>query len=741
MKLKNVLVILGVVAVGVALLLPSSILAAKKEGKLILMAGSAQGIVAGKVSALDPHMPAIFVEEVEGVLYGPAAAIEREFGIKIDPKQVTSFSTEEGGSLVSLADTAKKYGLTLFLHEHMAMLTNDAADKAPTDAQWTSYQQMLSDLPKVGTKENLEKLLDTESINQRGHDGSFWNWNGGSDYMIEESVVAETKSMGASAPAAAIKSVDGDFSATNTQVAGVDEGDIVKTDGTRIFYGTDHQVKIINAKPANAMETLATITFDTDEQLLELFLGDEQLVAITSGRDVSALEKKLGKDILILDHAYGKEVVKVYVYDLKEVKHPVLQRTVQIDGRFHTVRKVDQSFYLIAQSNVAYDTKTKAFDLPILKDSASGKEVQTAYGDLAYFPEAVSWQMTNIVGLRLDAPKAEAKILSYLGGSENIYMSLNNLYIAAQSYHYSYLADGAFGSGQQTNLYRFSLHDGEVAYQAKGTVPGWTLNQFSLDEHNGYFRVATTDWSAGNSLFVLDANLKRVGAVSNVAQGEQIYSVRYMGDRAYMVTFEVTDPLFAIDLSDPKNPKVLGELKIPGFSNYLHPYDENHLLGFGIDTVEQNGVAFNQGMKLSLFDVSDMNHPKEMHTVVIGDRGTTSELLYNHRALVFDKTKNILAFPIEVHMQNTGSAKRSEKDIFSYGQFNFQGAYVYAVDLENGFSFRDKITHLEDQERNGQAYVQRILYSGEDLYTISKTKIQANSLKDLQKLGTLALDQ
>lgn len=735
MKVKHALIILGVVAIGIALLLPSSILAAKKEGRLILMAGSAQGILDGKVTALDQDMPALFTEEIEGVLYGPATVIERQFGITIDPKQVASFSTEEGGILVSLADTAKVYGLNLFLHEYMAMLTNESAAKAPTDIQWSSYQNLLSDLPKVGTKENLGRLLGTDRM---GGDGSISYTTGNGRFTLEDREdvkAADGWEMAVEAPAAASNSLTGDFSVTNIQVEGVDEGDIVKTDGTRIFYGTNHQVKIINAKPSNAMEILATIEFDPEEQLQELFLGEEQLVAITSGRDVSELQKKLGKNMLVLDYSYGKEVVKTYVYNLKEVKHPVLERTVQIDGRFHTARKVDNAFYLIAQSNVPYDTKTKNFDLPVLKDSAIGKERETAYGDLAYFPEALSWQMTNIVGLQLDAPKKEAKVLSYLGGSNNIYMSLSNLYIAAESYHYSLDFDGIFGSGQQTNLYRFSLHNGEVKYQAKGSVPGWCLNQFSLDEHKGYFRVATTDWNAGNSLFVLDANLKQVGAVRNVAPGEQIFSVRYMGNRAYMVTFEVTDPLFAIDLVDPKNPKILGELKIPGFSNYLHPYDENHMMGFGIDTVEENGTAFNQGMKVSLFDVSDMSNPKEMHTVVIGDRGTTSELLQNHRALVFDKTKNLLAFPIQVHMVSA----EGMKDVFSYGQFKFQGAYVYSVDLEKGFSFRDRITHLEDHQMNGQAYVQRILYSGDDLYTISNAKIQANSLKDLQKLGTLEL--
>jgi len=220
-----------------------------------------------------------------------------------------------------------------------------------------------------------------------------------------------------------------------------------------------------------------------------------------------------------------------------------------------------------------------------------------------------------------------------------------------------------------------------------------------------------------------------------------------------MVTFKKVDPLFVIDVADPNNPKILGKLKIPGYSDYLHPYDENHIIGFGKDTVEaeedlveQRGLdfAWYQGMKIALFDVTDVEAPKELFKEIIGDRGTESELLRNHKALLFDREKNLLAFPVTVH-----EIKDKEKvEGNSYGEPVFQGAYVYSLDTTNGFQLKGKITHHEDDEaflksgyyfHGGENSIDRIIYISDYLYTISQRLIKASSMDNIEEVNSVEL--
>jgi uncharacterized secreted protein with C-terminal beta-propeller domain len=305
-----------------------------------------------------------------------------------------------------------------------------------------------------------------------------------------------------------------------------------------------------------------------------------------------------------------------------------------------------------------------------------------------------------------------------------------------------------------TVLYKFSLNNGKIAYAGKGSVPGTILNQFSLDEYNGHLRIATTtgqiwrddEHTSKNHLYLLDEHLRLTGKLENIAPGEKIYSVRFMGSRAYLVTFKKVDPLFVIDLKDPKAPKILGKLKIPGYSDYLHPYDENHLIGFGKDAVEQKDRAYYQGMKVALFDVSDVEHPVEKFTEIIGDRGTESELLHNHKALLFSKEKNLLAFPVTL-MQTERNGQ--EEDATRYGEFVFQGALVYQLDLQRGFTLRAKLTHLSeaDLRKAGNGWydsdlnIRRILAINDMLYTVSPAKIKAYRLADLRESKSLSLTE
>ncbi len=308
----------------------------------------------------------------------------------------------------------------------------------------------------------------------------------------------------------------------------------------------------------------------------------------------------------------------------------------------------------------------------------------------------------------------------------------------------------------KTVVHRIAIEGSKIEHKAEGEVPGTVLNQFSMDEFNDYFRIATTtgevwrsDIPSKNHVYVLDSDLKITGKLEDLAPGERIYSARFMGDRCYLVTFKKVDPLFVIDMSDPKSPKVLGKLKIPGYSDYLHPYDENHIIGIGKEAVEaENGnFAWYQGVKLSLFDVTDVEHPKEMAKYNIGDRGTDSYALHDHKAFLFSKSKNLLAIPIllaEIDEQKYNGKVPAN----AYGDYVWQGAYVFELTLEKGFELKGKITHNANQEeflKSGYYYynnaysVKRSLYIGENLYTISDKMIKANALDTLQELNKIIL--
>lgn len=389
--------------------------------------------------------------------------------------------------------------------------------------------------------------------------------------------------------------------------------------------------------------------------------------------------------------------------------------------------------------------------------------------------------LEELASLNLLTPQEPVKVSAYLGSGQEIYVSQEHLYAAAPHYNYTSREDDPpqqnngdtssvapaimptiwdFVSTPDTTIYKFALQDGLVSYESRGLVQGTVLNQFSMDEYQGNFRIATTKgdaWtsmdSSSNNVYVLNENMDSIGKLENLAPGEKIYSVRFMGERAYMVTFKTVDPLFVLSLSDPAQPAVLGQLKIPGYSDYLHPYDATHLLGFGKDTVEIDGRAYYLGMKVAMFDVSDVANPREMGKVTIGDRGTDSELLRNHKALLFNKSKGLLAFPVtvkEVAQNSDNTQGDSSSSIPAYGSLSFQGAYVYNVDLnnaENVLQYRDRISHMDEGDYpepgyyadNTRKYIERVLYVGDTLYTFSKTQWQANSLTNLEQQTSLLL--
>ncbi len=496
-----------------------------------------------------------------------------------------------------------------------------------------------------------------------------------------------------------------DYSTTNIQVEGVDEADIVKSDGRYIYVVSGNKVVIINAYPVENARVLSEI--EAGERPTDLFINGNKLVV------------------------FGLAHVKVY--DVSDRENPLLTRDVSFDGRYFNSRMIGSYVYVIINSPTIYNWEEK-INLPCISSNGNTKTVPAT--EIYYFENIAdySYEFTTIMAINAQDDEEEITSETFLiGTTQNIFVSSNNIYITYTNYWVYPLRDLSSKVSdletEKTTIHKISITDGKIEYKTQGEVPGHVLNQFSMDEYQGYFRIATTTgevWGGGaqNHVYVLDEDLNIAGRLEGIAPGERIYSARFMGDRAYLVTFKKVDPLFVIDLRDPRDPKVLGELKIPGYSDYLHPYDENHIIGVGKDTVDAGSFAWYQGVKIALFDVSDPKNPIEISKYVIGERGFDSYALRDHRAFLFSRSKNLLVIPISL-VEDGGSSWR-------YGGYNWQGAYVFNVTLDGGFVLRGGITHSDYS-------VKRSLYIDNVLYTISDGLVKMNNLEDLSEISEIEL--
>ena len=511
-----------------------------------------------------------------------------------------------------------------------------------------------------------------------------------------------------------------DFSGTNIQVEGVDEADIVKTDGEYIYVIAGQKVVIVKAYPVEEAAVLSRIT--VNGTLEQLFINSEKLV------------------IIYTDNSWTEPTTFARIYDVSERGNPLLKREIAVDGFYFSSRMIGDYAYVVTRKGTQLVDDEVA--LPKIRCGNDSKIVSATE---VYYSDIVEWgySVTMIVSVNLhEDGTAPAYSPVLLGWASTIYFSLDNIYIA--------IADG-----QSTALHRIHVKKGEIIYDASGEVPGTILNQFSMDEHEGYFRIATTsavrspnqgNWMLNqqNNVYVLDMNLAVAGRLENLAAGEQIHSTRFVGSLCYLVTFRKIDPLFVIKLSDPHNPEVLGELKVTGYSDYLHLYDENHIIGVGKETVADDSDLFSwyQGVKISLFDVTELSDPVELAKYEIGDRGTDSPVLREHKAFLFDKDKNLLVLPVSVARINESQYPDGVPP-YAYGELEWQGAYVFniSLEIEARLTLKGTITHVENGDvRDSSQHVSRVLYIGEALYTISNHKIKMNSLTDLSVIGELSLN-
>lgn len=581
----------------------------------------------------------------------------------------------------------------------------------------TAYAGTLdaSALPRVGTTQQLERLLSGQ-IGGLGKNAL----RSPSDFTTESASNA-------------------DHSQTNIQVAGVDEADIAKTDGEYIYQVRGREVTVTRVHPLSAMQVMSTLTFE-DETFMpqEIFIDDKYLVVIGQADNREFHTTSAPRASMIMPRWWGNPTVRALVYDLTDRANLRLLREVEIEGHRLAARKIGSVVYLL--SNRWADGAIT----PHFRDSTQGKDFTPINpSDIKYFPDRIVPNYLVVAAFDLSRPSEVAAVSAFLGAGNEVYMSHKNIYVAVGDWQ------------GDTVFHRLAVKGVDVVHAARGSVKGTILNQFSMDEHNGYFRTATTIWSGdklSNAVFVLDAKMQTVGSILNIAPTERIYSARFMGDRGYMVTFVLVDPLFVIDLANPRSPKILGELKIPGFSSYLHPLDENHLLGIGRDTTvattrDASGrviseVAIELGIKLAIFDVTDVATPVEEHVEIIGGRGTYSEVLHNHKALLFDRRNNLMAFPVTIHSP-------VPKPEFNHGPFEFQGAIVYDVSLVRGFSEHARISHLAATDasrrphvwQGGGAEVKRVLYVGEIFYVLSDEFVTAHQGQDFREVGRIQFNK
>lgn len=631
-------------------------------------------------------------------------------------------------------------------------------------AATASSYSLEADLPRVGSYAKLLKLLDQAQ--------------GQNDYLILRNSMNMSKSSPETAAPAAADGVQaagegGDFSSTNLQVAGVDEADLVKTDGQYIYQISGSRILMIKAQPAESMEVVSTLEFEsTGFTPSEMYIDDTRLVVVGASYRSEPVNPAWPRiysppQNQIYPPVRTEPITRAVFFDIKDKSQIRKIRELDLDGSYLSSRKVGSSFYLLCNKYLDYyNIQQKTGLTPQYRDSVQGDAyLEQRLEDIRYFPDCVSPNYLIAAALDLNKPAEPADIHTYLGSGDQVYASQQNLYVAVHRNDYPLrsLAEGGVSyqpADNTTKIYRFALQPGQIQYNGAGKVPGRILNQFSMDESAGFFRIATTSgeiwrsdqYTSSNNVYTLDQNLQIAGRLENIAPGEKIYSTRFIGGRAYMVTFKQVDPFFVLDLQDPRNPKVLGKLKIPGYSDYLHPYDENHIIGFGKDTIEtkpwgEQSVAFYQGMKIAIFDVTDVTQPVEMSRTLIGDRGTDSELLHNHKALLFSADRNLLAFPVTVMEVRDDGYARPGSTFPAYGSFAYQGVYVYRIDLLSGLQYRGRITHLTPEAylKAGDVWydnnlnIRRALYIGDILYTLSDAQVRAHRLADLTEVKTLQL--
>lgn len=443
--------------------------------------------------------------------------------------------------------------------------------------------------------------------------------------MAVEDSAASAMDMGSSASntGAALS-----YSKTNLQEAGVDEADIIKTDGKYLYVmKATGSVRMIRAE-GKTLEVEGTIMLEAlNETPQEMYVDGDILNLIVTGSRTTLDSDDTQEDTYT---ANTENYTKIYTYDISDRSVPQLRGTVKQKGTYSTSRKNGDVIYLFTQF---YPQINDADQIDTYVPAVNGARLESTDIYLPEYQNSSSYLVISSVSNRRPDEVIDKKAI--VSAADNFYVSNDNIYIA----------NANWGSdATMTQILKFSCQKGKIRAKGAADLKGFLNDSFSMNEYNGYLRIVLTDYSGDtqtNALYVLDDALEVCGSITDIAEGEEIRSARFLGDTGYFVTFKETDPLFSVDLSNPADPKVLGELKITGFSSYLHFYGENKLLGVGNEVDPETGAY--TGIKLAMFDVSDPSNVKQLHKFVIKDT-YDCPLFYDYKAAMIDTEKNVFGF-------------------------------------------------------------------------------------------------
>jgi len=614
------------------------------------------------------------------------------------------------------------------------------------------------------------------------------------------------------------------FSTTNVQVAGVDESDTIKTDGSFIYSINSNVISIVKATPPAEASLVSTIKLEGVGQ--EIYLSGDRLAVFGDDQSMnSGVAGGASVKMFIRPSSY----TFLTVYDISDKTSPKALKTFKFEGGYTASRLIDKRLYFISTTYNFYP----GGDFVLPKVYTDGKLISSETSSANYvYPEvyyvdtgsAYNTSTVSLISLdELDKPLVSQVYM--MPASESIYASAGNLYLTYTKYLSDYqlrmsvardflfdrltpadqkritsiseidstiLSDDeksgkinqvidsyfarledkeretlikqlddefsqryqdVYKELEKTVIHKINLDNGNLTYQGSAEVSGRVLNQFSMDEYKGYFRLAATrsqSWimplaasfriiqpvqtqESYNNVYTLDDKLSLVSSIENLAPGERIYSVRFVGDRGYVVTFKQTDPLFVLDFKDPAKPVVAGQLKIPGFSSYLHPYKENMLIGIGKEVTDNGAQGVNvQGIKLSLFDVTDPANPKEVASLGLGGRGSDTAVLFDHKAFLLIPEKDLVAIPMS--LTKPGSDNYSPE---------FQGLGVFKIETDK-IAELGRVYHPLSAKQRALGYtnsdpISRSLFIGDYLYTLSPNMVGVEQLTDLKIIKTINL--
>jgi len=540
---------------------------------------------------------------------------------------------------------------------------------------------------------------------------------------------AKTQTATAEAPAVADGGGDnGDYSTTNVQVKGVDEADIVKTDGEYIYYIAGNQLNIIKADGA-ATKLISSTSLSDEENWWgynsEMFVLGTRLMVITQSYKLVWINDKSGS------YQNSQEQTSAIIYDISNPSAPKQIVSLGQSGYYVSSRMVGDFVYLVTSQYVYNAIKeTPITYIPSTSIDTESTLLQPTDLYIGGSPQNAAYSVIGAINLRIGANFDSAKAV--FGGTSELYANADHMLLAFSRYSEETMPIAPDKDGKNvqitrgasaTDLVLLGLNEGQITKLASGTVPGSLLNQFSMDEYKGVFRVVTTlnsweqrvytdgvdtyeyDNANSNALYTLDKDLAILGKIENLAKDEFVKSVRFDGDIGYFVTFRQVDPLFAVDLTNPAAPRVLDALKIPGFSEYLHVFRDNLLLGIGYNADENTGRM--QGVKLSMFDTSNKTNIVEKTTESVDANWTV--VGSNHKAILVDGEKNLIAFPADS----------------SY--------YIYRYTTDKGFELAAKVTMTADLS----SWNLRGLFIGDYFYVLGDSGITVISLSDFIVLSTV----